>query len=445
MRFIACGDSLFSSRNLAERLDKRIVDILKGADGVFSNAEFCTPRPETPPAAGRGYMTSVRPSTLDEFADLNIRLLSFVNNHTGDYGWQGVLDTMQAAEERKLIHCGLGRSLREARLPKFLDTAAGRIGIVAAGSTRAEVFLASDGGAGVVPRPGSNPLRWYRAYVLPEREYRQMEAISRMLGTYDSAMEGVRVETWPAWEDGVFQFGSMYEQNLRIERGERAYVRTYMNRQDEREILKSISDASRRSDLTIFSLHTHEGVNENWYADEAPEFVEKIAREAIDAGADAVVGHGAHFLRGVEIYKGKPIFYNIGSLLMEFEAGESVIAPEMYESYGYDVDSRPSDLHANRAKDRDGNFIGFNAERRFSENCMVQFDLRDGALEFAMIPLDLGMERGRVLDRGLPQLASPEVGRHIAEELERKSAKYHTRFVYGEADGLIRVCAEKDL
>ena len=52
------------------------------------------------------------------------------------------------------------------------------------------------------------------------------------------------------------------------------------------------------------------------------------------------------------IYHGKPIFYNLGSLLMEFEAGESIIAPEMYEAYGYGADSRPSDLHSNRAKDK---------------------------------------------------------------------------------------------
>ena len=111
MRFIACGDSLFSSRNLKKRLDQKLVSLLLAADGVFTNAEFCTPEPSTPPAAGRGYMTSVRPSLLDEFASLNIRMLSFVNNHTGDYGWQGVLDTMNAAEKRNLIACGLGRSL----------------------------------------------------------------------------------------------------------------------------------------------------------------------------------------------------------------------------------------------------------------------------------------------------------------------------------------------
>ena len=432
MRFIACGDSLFSSRNLRNRLDPQLVDLFLSADGVFTNAEFCTPNPETPPAAGRGYMTSVRPSLLDEFASLNIRMLSFVNNHTGDYGWQGVLDTMKAAEDRNLIPCGLGRSLREARLPKFLDTPSGRVSIVATSSTRSEVFAASDGGAGVAARPGSNPLRWYRSYVLPEKEFEQLTRIDEMLGTRASALEGIRVETWEPFAEGTFRFGSMYEGALQIERGDRAYVRTYAHEKDAEEILKSIRDASRRSDLTLFSLHTHEGVAENWYAQQPPEFIEKIARDAIDAGADAVIGHGAHFLRGVEIYRGRPIFYNLGSLLMEFEAGESIIAPEMYESYGYSIDSRPSDLHSNRAKDSEGNFIGFNAERRFSENCLVQFDLENGELSFSLIPLDLGMDRENPLQRGLPYPASAETARQIAENLTEYSRRYGTEFVYDE-------------
>ena len=432
MRFIACGDSLFSSRNLRNRLDPQLVDLFLSADGVFTNAEFCTPNPETPPAAGRGYMTSVRPSLLDEFASLNIRMLSFVNNHTGDYGWQGVLDTMKAAEDRNLIPCGLGRSLREARLPKFLDTPSGRVSIVATSSTRSEVFAASDGGAGVAARPGSNPLRWYRSYVLPEKEFEQLARIDEMLGTRASALEGIRVETWEPFAEGTFRFGSMYEGALQIERGDRAYVRTYAHEKDAEEILKSIRDASRRSDLTLFSLHTHEGVAENWYAQQPAEFIEKIARDAIDAGADAVIGHGAHFLRGVEIYRGRPIFYNLGSLLMEFEAGESIIAPEMYESYGYSIDSRPSDLHSNRAKDSEGNFIGFNAERRFSENCLVQFDLENGELSFSLIPLDLGMDRENPLQRGLPYPASAETARQIAENLTEYSRRYGTEFVYDE-------------
>lgn len=142
-------------------------------------------------------MTSVRPATLSEFADLNLKMVGFVNNHTGDYGPQGVLDTMNAAEAHDLIACGVCRSLREARLPKFLDTPTGRVGLVATVSTRSEVFAASDSGAGVVPRPGSNPLRWGRAYVVPDELFEQLHQIDIALGTRESMDEGCRVETYP--------------------------------------------------------------------------------------------------------------------------------------------------------------------------------------------------------------------------------------------------------
>jgi poly-gamma-glutamate synthesis protein (capsule biosynthesis protein) len=384
-------------------------------------------------------MTSVRPDTLDEFVKLNIRMLSFVNNHSGDYGWQGMMDTMHAAEERKLVQCGLGRNLMEARLPKFLDTPSGRIGIVATSATRSEVFAASNAGAGVAARPGTNPLRWKRAYVLPEEEFNQMKRIDALLGTQASIEEGNRVETFAGAGENTLQFGSLYEGNLLIEKGEYAHVRTYADEGDVAELLKSIRDASRRSDLTLFSLHTHEGINENWYSAQPPEFIEKLCRDAIDAGADAVIGHGAHFMRGVEIYKGHPIFYNLGSLLMEFEAGESIIAPEMYESYGYTPDSRPSDLHGNRAKDKDGNFIGFSAERRFSENAMVVFDQAGDELQWKLVPLDLGLDREKPLQRGLPVIASDDVARNITGNLNEISRRYGTEFEYHPEDRSIRI------
>jgi poly-gamma-glutamate capsule biosynthesis protein CapA/YwtB (metallophosphatase superfamily) len=39
----------------------------------------------------------------------------------------------------------------------------------------------------------------------------------------------------------------------------------------------------------------------------------EIAHTAIDAGADAVFGHGPHFALPVESYRGKPIYYGLGS------------------------------------------------------------------------------------------------------------------------------------
>jgi len=40
-----------------------------------------------------------------------------------------------------------------------------------------------------------------------------------------------------------------------------------------------------------------------------------LAKQAIDAGADIVVGHHAHILRGVEVYKGRPIYHGLGNFV----------------------------------------------------------------------------------------------------------------------------------
>jgi len=437
MRIVACGDLLFSSRNLVNRLDKRIINLLQGADAVFANAEFSCPQPNIPPAAGRGYITAVKPATLDEFVDLNIKLVSFANNHTGDFGWEGVLSTIDAAEARGLVPCGVGRNLDDSRLPRFLDTAAGRVGVVALGSTRSEVFLAANGGAGTVPRPGLNPLRWGRAYVLPDEQFEQLKNITRLLGTDESVREGMRVEVMADKGPDEFKFGSLFESSLQIERGEKAGVRTWYNEQDCQENEHSVRDAANRSDFTLVSLHTHEGDKDSWYSPDAPEFVESFAHRAVDAGADAVVCHGAHFMRGVEIYNGKPIFYNLGSLLMEFEAGESIIGPEMYQAYGHKVDARPSDLHRARAKNSAGEFTGFNAEARFSQNALAVFDVEGSNIRVQLLPLDLGMDSPRVLDRGLPQIVSHQQGHEIAALLTRMSERYGTAFSYQEQDGMI--------
>lgn len=37
----------------------------------------------------------------------------------------------------------------------------------------------------------------------------------------------------------------------------------------------------------------------------------------IDAGADVVVGHGPHILRGIEVYKRRPIFYSLANFIFE--------------------------------------------------------------------------------------------------------------------------------
>jgi len=40
-----------------------------------------------------------------------------------------------------------------------------------------------------------------------------------------------------------------------------------------------------------------------------------VARAAIDAGADVVFGHHAHIMRGIETYRGRPIFHGLGNFV----------------------------------------------------------------------------------------------------------------------------------
>ncbi len=74
-------------------------------------------------------------------------------------------------------------------------------------------------------------------------------------------------------------------------------------------------------DLLVVTFHggtegktaVRTGMGPEFLAKEPRGDLRKWARAVIDAGADAVVGHGPHVLRGVEFYKGRPIFYSLGN------------------------------------------------------------------------------------------------------------------------------------
>lgn len=82
-----------------------------------------------------------------------------------------------------------------------------------------------------------------------------------------------------------------------------------------------VTDAGRNADIVVVSFH---GGAEGTASQNVPNrtelyFGEKrgnlplFARTVIDAGADLVLGHGPHVLRGMEIYKGRLIAYSLGN------------------------------------------------------------------------------------------------------------------------------------
>ncbi len=86
---------------------------------------------------------------------------------------------------------------------------------------------------------------------------------------------------------------------------------------------KVIKEADKHHDLVIVSFH---GGAEGTKAQRTPNRTERyygenrgnviaFAHAAVDAGADLIIGHGPHVLRGMELYKNKLICYSLGNFL----------------------------------------------------------------------------------------------------------------------------------
>jgi poly-gamma-glutamate synthesis protein (capsule biosynthesis protein) len=96
------------------------------------------------------------------------------------------------------------------------------------------------------------------------------------------------------------------------------------NQEDSQRILQSIRDARQHADLVIVYQHNHIFGNHSFWTIFAEGMQERLApndwlktwtHKEVDAGADIVVMHGAPLLHGVEIYKGRPIFYDLGNFI----------------------------------------------------------------------------------------------------------------------------------
>jgi Bacterial capsule synthesis protein PGA_cap len=101
---------------------------------------------------------------------------------------------------------------------------------------------------------------------------------------------------------------------------------TYPYAYDLLDIARSAAVVDSVRDLVDLLVVTFHGGAEGSKALHVPEAAESLGREprgdlrawaraVIDAGADGVVGHGPHVLRGIEYYRGKPIAYSLGNFL----------------------------------------------------------------------------------------------------------------------------------
>lgn len=105
------------------------------------------------------------------------------------------------------------------------------------------------------------------------------------------------------------------------------YNETSPNPKDLARTVEEIKEARRQADVVLVSVHAHEMKGAD--SKVAAQFVETFARACIDTGASAVIGHGPHELRGIEVYNGGLIFYSLGNFIFQTET----VATQPYDAF----------------------------------------------------------------------------------------------------------------
>jgi poly-gamma-glutamate capsule biosynthesis protein CapA/YwtB (metallophosphatase superfamily) len=181
-----------------------------------------------------------------------------------NYGAAAILGSIARLDRLGIACTGAGANLAAARAPALVERAGLRIGFV----QRSSVYWPTNHEAGE-KNAGIAALRAHTAYQVPVHKTRpEIPPMNR---------PGVPpiVVTWP----------------------DRAYLAQFA---------ADIAALRAQADLAVVSCHWGLG-------EEVLDYMTEIARAAIDAGADVVIGHGPHYSLPVEVYQGKPIFYGLGS------------------------------------------------------------------------------------------------------------------------------------
>ncbi|HEX6512302.1 MAG TPA: CapA family protein [Chloroflexota bacterium] len=353
---MALAGEAMISRGLTAYREQRFLgirDIFQQADVGYANGEMLFHNYENWPTFNSQTWMRCDPRFIKDLQWLGVNLVSCANNHGFDFGENGVLTNICNLDEAGLVHAGSGRNYAEALAPAYLETANGRVALVSATSSSRPHSRAGEQRRDMNGRPGVNLIRWVNEWTVDGQTY---DALTNMAEAFNWRQ---RMPRW--WLSGYGFSADSHEvvylpdRNLlgvgsedpaaRFVRGSSFERHTRMFQPDVERNLQSVKDACRMADWVIFSIHNHEG---GQHDDEPSEHIQWLARAVIDAGADAVIGHGPHVDRGIEIYNGRPIFYSLGNFIMQNDAVERT-PQDALAMYGLGHENTPADFYEARA------------------------------------------------------------------------------------------------
>lgn len=192
------------------------------------------------------------------------KVCSFASNRCFRMGQEGFLDTLDLLTENNLHVIGAGRNIAEARRPAILERKGTNIAFLGYNSVVAPRSEAE------VDKPGCAPVR-------ASTSYEQVD-----------------------WQPGT-----------------PPRIITSAHKEDLSAMTDDVRKARQQADVVVVSIH--------WGVHMVPAVIAmyqyEVGHAAIDAGADLLVGHHPHMLKGIEVYKGKVILFSIGNFAFESWTG----------------------------------------------------------------------------------------------------------------------------
>ncbi len=225
------------------------------------------------PWPGKGINYRMHPGNVEVLTSAGIDFCSLANNHTMDWGREGLSETMSTLENAGISYAGAGVDLDEARKPVILETGESRVIILASGSVTSGIPGSWAAGAGSLAASSEGQAAGPKG--------RKDGSGSRATGP---GRPGLNVMT--ALDDETVSL-----------------------------IGKQVNEVKQRGDIVVYSVHW----GGNWGYD-IPESHRDFARKLIDnAGVDIIHGHSSHHPLGIEVYKDKLIIYGAGDFINDYE------------------------------------------------------------------------------------------------------------------------------
>jgi hypothetical protein len=421
------GDLLFQEP-AGVRISSQIRDVLKNADTTIGNHEgFLVDRRTW--AGTRGYGNNWAPKELAK--DLKELGFDFVAPGEADGGEAAQVSTAKYFDEVGIGRPGYGPNLSIARQPAFQELPQGRVAVVAGfpigAVAQGPVARNKDGNEGSEV-PGMNPVRLTVWNTVTQAQFDQLKAIRDSIVARRTEADLARPTDLPTDRPGrLTLLGKNYA--VAEKPGE---LRYQMNAEDLQAQILAVRNAKEYSDFAIYTMHVHE----NRFAFQAysqdhypPDFLVELTHKLIDNGLDMYVGHGNHTMQGIEIYKGRPIFYNHGNFAVHrFGSDDSPPNPD-------NLTNIESSELGNSWLQQYINLTAYVASTKY-ENGKLR--------EIRIYPLDLGTDQNKTpwSRSSIPQTPSPEVARRILTDLQKWSAPFGTKIAIENNIGIIRVPPE---